>query len=107
MVQTCSELSYLTDLGNDCDDFNSSVYPNAVETCDGILNNCTTTESLIYIDDVPYPTNEWDDDGDGYVECGIDVENWRGDENILGGKDCDDTRDFMYPQAPENLQWTV
>ena len=38
MVQTCSELSYLTDLGNDCDDFNASVYPNAVETCDGILN---------------------------------------------------------------------
>ena len=46
-----------------------------------------------------FPTlqNEWDDDGDGYVECGIDVENWRGDENILGGNDCDDTRDFMYP----------
>jgi hypothetical protein len=65
----------------DCDNTNSTVHPGAPELCDGLINDCMV--SLL-------PTNEIDDDGDGYVECSVDVRGWFG-PSIRGGGDCDDT----------------
>ena len=44
----------------DCDDSNASVYPGAVESCDGLDTDC----------DGVTPQTEQDQDGDGYVACG-------------------------------------
>ena len=85
---TCDGNS-LSVLSSDCDDDSSTVYPNAPELCDGLLNDCLAT----------LPLNEQDVDGDGYVEC--DVQEWLGVSSVFGGSDCDDVDSTVYPGAQE------
>ena len=66
--------------GEDCDNTNALIAPNAQEVCDGLDNDC----------DGFVPTEEQDDDGDGYVECTVDLAEWQG-ASIDGGEDCDDS----------------
>lgn len=77
--------------GDDCDDEDDSVSPVAIELCDGIVNVCGSS----------LPTDETDDDGDGYVECLIDSVGWQGDSSVLGGGDCDDTQASVAPTGVE------
>ncbi|MFM7203914.1 MAG: MopE-related protein [Myxococcota bacterium] len=62
--------------GSDCDAQNASVYPGAKEICDGKDNDC----------DEEVPTEELDQDQDGYAPC---------------QKDCNDDEASFYPKAPE------
>ena len=75
----------------DCDDDDDSVYPTASELCDGQDNDC----------DSAVPTDETDDDQDGYVECVVDSDGWDGSAAVTGFEDCDDTDDTVYPTASE------
>ncbi len=76
----------------DCDDNDGSVYPSAPELCDGQINACGGT----------LPTDETDDDGDGYVECTIDSNGWDG-TFMNGGEDCNDASNSVYPNAVEQI----
>ncbi|MEC7984850.1 MAG: putative metal-binding motif-containing protein, partial [Myxococcota bacterium] len=69
--------------GDDCDDGDASIYSGAAELCDGQINDCES---------VALPSDETDDDEDGYVECSIDTGGWDGDSAVVGGDDCDDTQ---------------
>jgi hypothetical protein len=69
--------------GGDCNDADSSTYPQAPQICDGVDNTCTTS----------VPSDEIDNDGDGYVECTVTTP-WSG---IVGGGDCNDTSDNTAP----------
>jgi len=75
----------------DCDDNDCTVYPSAPELCDGQLNDCNAGS---------LPSDEIDNDGDGYVECTVDGGGWDG-TTILGGNDCDDTDGTVFPGAAE------
>ena len=60
--------------------------------CDGQFNNCS---------DASYaspgaPSDETDNDGDGYVECSIDAGGWDGSVSKLGG-DCEDSNAGLNP----------
>ena len=46
------------------------------------------------------PSNEIDDDNDGYIECVEHNEGWDG-VSITGFADCNDDNDTIYPTAPE------
>ena len=74
------------DNSDDCDDADDSIYPSAPEICDGLVNTCGGS----------LPSDETDDDGDGYVECTIDLNGWDG-TSITGGDDCDDTNPLLFP----------
>ena len=54
----------LSVVGGD-DDYDTTVYPNATEVCDGQYNDCTATTNIA----VGAPDDELDNDGDGWVEC--------------------------------------
>lgn len=87
------------DDSSDCDDNNASVYPGALESCNGIDDNCDGMG-----DDGAHDALDWfaDSDGDGY---GISDEYAEACEapsgyvdNVL---DCDDTAATTYPGADE------
>mgnify|MGYP000191313532 CR=1 FL=1 len=78
--------------GEDCDDTDAGVHPNASEECDGVDTDC---------DGLPI-TDELDGDGDRYVTCDRDdTIEWRGDPSVAGGSDCDDDDDVATPGATE------
>ena len=85
--------------GEDCDEGDITVYPDAPEICDGLFQNCADPDILL----LPSPMLEIDDDGDHFVECGdFDPNIWQGDPLVAsqgGGDDCNDSNLNTYPGA--------
>ena len=73
----CEALEGTVSSDQDCDDADPDIHPQAEERCNGLDDDC----------DGAVPTDETDDDGDGFVEC--------------TGEDCDDSRDDVYLGADE------
>ena len=86
---SCSQPSGFVSQDTDCDDTDSTIYPAAPELCDGQINTCGGS----------LPSNEIDDDSDGYVDCSI-TGNWLG-SFVSGGGDCNDTDGSIHPTATE------
>jgi hypothetical protein len=77
--------------GDDCDDTDNTVYPTAPDLCDGQVNNCGGSIGA----------NEVDADLDQYVVCTLDAGGWDGAGTVVGGDDCDDTDNTVFPTATE------
>lgn len=79
---------YILD-NSDCNDNDATVYPNAPELCDGLINNCLIQGLSL---------DEVDNDDDGFVECIIDAGGWDGPIALMG-EDCNDNNAVIYPGA--------
>ena len=107
---------------DDCDDSDPSIFPNAPELCDGLINDCNTAT---------LPSDEQDIDADGVSECAGDCDDsepdyqtpqdWYADLDTDGfgdvnntalsclpqagfvsdNTDCDDSESSIFPNAPE------
>ena len=100
----CTQPTGYVETQDDCDDSNAAVYPNAIEICDTFDNDCdglADTDDLS-LDQSTLITYYMDMDSDGYgdvttmatgctlpINCTEDV------------GDCDDSRNDVYPNAPE------
>ncbi len=96
-------ISELDDLKLDCDDEDDNVFPGAAELCDGVDNNCARAELCEGVDNCEdaWSSQERDDDGDGFTECGYDPVN----DEISSQLDCnDDPANFGAYQAPDHTE---
>ena len=97
-IQPYGYVPYAQGDGLDCDDGDFDVKPGAVELCNGQLDNCASDGSTTI------PSDEVDNDGDGRVECTLDVDPLQWADlslGIVGGDDCDDNDINAYPDATE------
>jgi hypothetical protein len=84
---------------NDCDDYNSDVYPGADEVCDGVDNDCDGVTDRGAIDET-----EWyaDMDQDGYGDSVHPLDSCTQPYGYVGdASDCNDGNVNVRPGAPE------
>jgi len=85
------------DESKDCNDADASIYPGAIEVCDGVDNNCDgfTDEGV--------KTTWWQDaDTDGYGDAGFPYEGCTKPPGfVLNSQDCNDSEPAINPAAKE------
>jgi hypothetical protein len=84
---------------SDCDDTNAAINPAAVETCDGVDEDCNGL-----VDDDPPGATAWyvDGDGDGYGDPSNILRSCEPAEGLLAdSSDCDDTDAAVNPDGAE------
>lgn len=85
-------------LDGDCDDLESTVYPNATEICDGIDNDCDGTEDEGLVFNDYYVDADGDNFGTGNA---VPFCQNPGIGYAIVNNDCDDTNPNAYPGATE------
>jgi hypothetical protein len=96
-----SEAGWYSDEATDCDDDNAAISPEAIESCNGVDDNCdgSTDEAGAEGEGTWYA----DTDGDGYGVAGSSTTSCSApDGYVLDGTDCDDTRSAISPEAIES-----
>ena len=98
VVASCTPPSGFVPTGGDCEDADISISPAAVETCDGVDENCNAQIDEGAVDQI---TVYADGDGDG-VGAGVGVLACEASatQSVASG-DCDDGNAAVYPGAPE------
>ena len=99
-VEQCAQPANTVTIGGDCDDADTTVYPGAIEICDGLDNNCNNT-----IDEgLPTITYYTDVDGDTFgSSVATTTCETLGNGFVLITGDCNDNNSTVYPGAIEIL----
>ena len=86
------------DVGEDCDDGDASVHPDAEEICDGIDNDCADGIDVGATDMTDYFA---DGDADGYGAGAATASCEPIAGQVANGDDCDDANNLIHPAATE------
>jgi len=100
LIEGCeSEIEGYVNVAGDCDDTNSNINPDAMETCDNIDNNCNGDID----DNLTLFTLYQDLDKDGYGNENEAIEGCASeiDGYVNNAEDCDDTNALINPLAEE------
>jgi len=96
--EVCEDVEGYVSNQQDCDDSDSMVYPNAVEHCNNIDDDCNAI-----IDDNPIDPLSWyyDGDGDGVGSGSATSSCMPPTQYVASDGDCDDSNSDIYPGANE------
>jgi hypothetical protein len=103
-ITACYQPFAYTDNQEDCDDFDGSVFPDAIEVCDGLDNDCN---DLIDEEDpeIDFTSGVWyyaDEDNDGYgTTSGGQWACTLPSGFVENGSDCDDSNEAIHPGVLE------
>ena len=98
-IQTCTPPKGYVDNGDDCDDDDASINPEASELCDRTDNDCDGSADEDALD-----ASEWhaDVDGDGYGDSDSSLFSCDAPKgHLTDGSDCDDMDAQINPEAAE------
>ena len=97
-IDACvAPVGYVID-GTDCNDGEATVYPGAIELCDGLDNDCNT----IIDDGLPQQTFYADSDTDGFGDASSPISACAAPQGYVSDNtDCNDADDTIYPTAVE------
>ena len=96
-IELCETPSSMVDVGNDCDDSDNYVHPDAIEQCDGVDNNCD-----LQIDDGLLSIYYLDADGDGHGDAAHSLEACTPLSGYVSQPtDCNDFDSATHPGASE------
>jgi hypothetical protein len=85
--------------GNDCNDADPNIHPDADEICNGLDDNCDSENDNDAVDAKAYYV---DSDGDDVGDSSTEVISCTQPTNYVeAGGDCDDTNDAIFPGNPE------
>jgi len=97
LINDCEQPQGYVLNNTDCDDTNANINPDAIETCDGIDNNCN-----IDIDEGLFNDYYADVDMDGFGDPNVLVNDCEQPQGyVLDNTDCDDTNADINPDAIE------
>jgi gliding motility-associated-like protein len=96
-IQACTAPVGYVNNNTDCNDSNSSIFPNATETCNNLDDNCNTQ-----IDEGVLLTWYQDGDGDGFGNAAVNVQSCTAPIGFVSNNtDCDDSNFAIFPTATE------
>lgn len=96
-VEECAPPVGFVSNNTDCDDTNGDIHPTALETCDGVDNNCDGG-----VDEGVLNDYYQDSDGDGHGNAAVSLQACVVPLGyVVNDIDCDDTNDAIYPGADE------
>ncbi|MFA4846229.1 MAG: putative metal-binding motif-containing protein [Patescibacteria group bacterium] len=104
IVDGCDGANFLVSIGNDCDDEDVNVNPNATEVCNGKDDDCDedVDDEDTSIDKSTTKTWYVDEDGDGFGDGNVTLFSCdQPNDYVANADDCDDSATDVYPDSDE------
>ena len=99
-IQACDQPEGYADNDTDCDDENGDVYPDAIEVCDDLDNNCDGLTDPPESDDSATWYRDADSDTFGNADV-TETSCWGSEGFVADDSDCDDTDPTVNPDGTE------